>query len=123
MLFSYRFYNQDLLPGCLLIEVGGHGNNLNEALYAGQLAADINAWNTRFGGSVTIWYSYTLAEVTGTSTTLGAPAAQLGIQNLLVRVPSSSTLSDDERAALVQSQLEAGVEHVVVRDDAAGSFE
>lgn len=90
---------------------------------AGQLAADINAWNTRFGGSVTIWYSYTLAEVTGTSTTLGAPAAQLGIQNLLVRVPSSSTLSDDERTALVQSQLEAGVEHVVVRDDAAGSFE
>ena len=39
-LFSYRFYNQDLLPGCLLIEVGGHGNNLNEALYAGQLAAE-----------------------------------------------------------------------------------
>jgi len=23
----------------LLIEIGGHGNNLNEALYAGQLAA------------------------------------------------------------------------------------
>ena len=40
VLFSYRFYNQDLLPGCLLIEVGGHGNNLNEALYAGQLAAE-----------------------------------------------------------------------------------
>ena len=39
VLFSYRYYNQDLLPGCLLIEIGGHGNNLNEALYAGQLAA------------------------------------------------------------------------------------
>ena len=25
---------------CLLIEIGGHGNNLNEALYAGQLAAN-----------------------------------------------------------------------------------
>ena len=36
---SDRFYNQDLTTGSLLIEIGGHGNNLNEALYAGQLAA------------------------------------------------------------------------------------
>ena len=40
VLFSYRFYNQDLTAGSLLIEIGGHGNNLNEALYAGQLAAE-----------------------------------------------------------------------------------
>lgn len=39
VLFSYRFYNQDLTTGSLLIEIGGHGNNLNEALYAGHLAA------------------------------------------------------------------------------------
>ena len=39
VLFSYRFYNQDLTTGSLLLEVGTHGNNLNEALYAGQLAA------------------------------------------------------------------------------------
>lgn len=39
VLLSYRFYNQDLTTGSLLIEIGGHGNNLNEALYAGQLAA------------------------------------------------------------------------------------
>jgi stage II sporulation protein P len=39
VMLSYRFYNQDLTTGSLLIEVGGHGNNLNEALYAGQLAA------------------------------------------------------------------------------------
>lgn len=39
VLMSYRFYNQDLTTGSLLIEIGGHGNNLNEALYAGQLAA------------------------------------------------------------------------------------
>ena len=39
VLLSYRFYNQDLTAGSLLIEIGGHGNNLNEALYAGQLAA------------------------------------------------------------------------------------
>ena len=40
VLFSYRFYNQDLTTGSLLIEIGGHGNNLNEALYAGKLAAE-----------------------------------------------------------------------------------
>lgn len=40
VLFTYRFYNQDLTTGSLLIEIGGHGNNLNEALYAGQLAAE-----------------------------------------------------------------------------------
>ena len=39
VLFCYRFYNQDLTTGSLLIEIGGHGNNLNEALYAGYLAA------------------------------------------------------------------------------------
>ncbi len=37
---SYKFYNQDLTTGSLLLEVGGHGNTLNEALYAGKLAAE-----------------------------------------------------------------------------------
>ena len=49
MLFSYRFYNQDLTTGSLLIEIGTHGNNLNEALYAGQLAA--NALASLFTGA------------------------------------------------------------------------
>ncbi len=39
VLYSYRYYNQDLSTGALLIEVGGHGNSLDEALYAGHLAA------------------------------------------------------------------------------------
>lgn len=37
--FNYKYYNQDLTTGSLLIEIGGHANTLNEALYAGQLAA------------------------------------------------------------------------------------
>ena len=49
VLFSYRFYNQDLTTGSLLIEIGTHGNNLNEALYAGQLAA--NALASLFTGT------------------------------------------------------------------------
>ena len=59
---------------------------------AGQLTADIAAWQARFGDTVTLWYGYSLAEVTGSSSQLGAPAAQLGVKNLLVKVPSSSTL-------------------------------
>ena len=90
---------------------------------ADQLTADITAWEQRFGGSVTLWYSYTLAEVTGTSPTLGVPAVELGLKNLLVRVPSASTMTDEEHTALVQSQTEAGAEHVVVRDSTAGIFE
>lgn len=40
VLYSYRYYNQDLSTGALLIEIGGHGNDLNQALYAGRLAAE-----------------------------------------------------------------------------------
>lgn len=90
---------------------------------ADQLRADMAVWEQRFGSRVTLWYSYTLAEVSDTSSTLGVPAAQLGVKNLVVRVPSASTMTAEERAALVQAQTEAGVEHVVVRDNAAGSYE
>lgn len=37
ILFDYRFYNQDLTNGSLLIEVGSHGNTLEQALYSGEL--------------------------------------------------------------------------------------
>jgi stage II sporulation protein P len=37
ILFDYRQYNQDLSPGALLIEVGGHGNTITQAVYAGEL--------------------------------------------------------------------------------------
>lgn len=37
VLFDYRRYNQDLTTGSLLIEVGSHGNSLDEALYSGEL--------------------------------------------------------------------------------------
>ena len=90
---------------------------------ADQLRADMAVWEQRFGSGVTLWYSYTLAEVADTSSTLGVPAAQLGVKNLVVRVPSASTMTAEERAALVQAQTEAGVEHVVVRDNAAGYYE
>lgn len=37
ILFDYRHYNQDLTTGSLLIEVGTHGNTLEQAQYAGEL--------------------------------------------------------------------------------------
>ena len=40
VLFSYRFYNQDLTTGSLLIEIGSHGNTLEEAVYSGQLVGE-----------------------------------------------------------------------------------
>ncbi len=40
VLFDYRRYNQNLTTGSLLIEVGSHGNTLEQALYAGSLFGD-----------------------------------------------------------------------------------
>lgn len=37
VLFDYRYYNQDLTTGSLLIEMGGHANTLEEAKYSGRL--------------------------------------------------------------------------------------
>ena len=37
VLFDYRYYNQDLTTGSLLIEMGGHGNTLEQALVSGRL--------------------------------------------------------------------------------------
>lgn len=38
--FCYRKYNQDLTTGSLLLELGSHGNTLEEVLYTAQLAGD-----------------------------------------------------------------------------------
>lgn len=43
MLFDYRNYNQDISTGALLIEVGSHGNSLDEAVYTGELLGNIIA--------------------------------------------------------------------------------
>ena len=37
ILFDYRKYNQNLTTGSLLLEVGTHGNTLEQAVYAGEL--------------------------------------------------------------------------------------
>lgn len=37
---AYRYYNQDLTTGSLLIEIGGHANTVEEAIRGGQYAAE-----------------------------------------------------------------------------------
>lgn len=37
ILFQYCQYNQQVSPGALLIEVGSHGNSIDEAVYSGEL--------------------------------------------------------------------------------------
>lgn len=40
VLFDYCQYNQHLTPGSLLLEIGSHGNTLEQALYTGELVGD-----------------------------------------------------------------------------------
>ncbi|MGN0608339.1 MAG: stage II sporulation protein P [Oscillospiraceae bacterium] len=49
VLFDYRQYNQDLTTGSILIEVGGHANSIDEALYSGELIG--RALADLFGGT------------------------------------------------------------------------
>ena len=37
LMFDYRKYNQNLTTGSILVEVGGHANSLDEALYSAEL--------------------------------------------------------------------------------------
>ena len=50
VLCGYRFYNQDVTTGSLLIEIGGHANTLTEAVRAGEYAA--RALASLFGASM-----------------------------------------------------------------------
>ena len=57
-----------------------------------QLAADIAAWDARFEGSVTLWYGYSLGQMTEGASTVGGSATALGVRNLVVEVPAKQTM-------------------------------
>jgi len=61
-----------------------------------QLKADIAALQTRFEGSVTLWFSYTLDQCNTSSAALDVPAVTLGMNDLLVTADRL-----DEAAALI----------------------
>ena len=83
-----------------------------------QLIADIAALQTRFAGSVTLWFSYSLDQCSTSSVSLDVPAVTLGMENLLV---TADSMDDAARQQLQQSATENGVQHLVVRS--AGSFQ
>ena len=83
-----------------------------------QLKADIAALQTRFAGSVTLWFSYSLDQCSTSSVSLDVPAVTLGMENLLV---TADSMDDAARQQLQQSATENGVQHLVVRS--AGSFQ
>ena len=87
-----------------------------------QLAADIALWDARFSGSVTLWYGYSLAQVTDGAATVGGKADALGVKNLVVEVPAKQTMDEAARNALSDALAASGVEHTVFWDDAAGLF-
>ena len=79
---------------------------------ADQLKADIAALQSRFAGSVTLWFSYTLDQCNTSSVALDVPAVTLGMDNLLVT--ADKALDADSRTALEQSAVEQGVQHLVL---------
>ena len=79
---------------------------------ADQLKADIAALQSRFAGSVTLWFSYTLDQCNTNSVSLDVPAVTLGMHNLIV---TADTLDAAARGQLQQSAAEAGVQNVVIR--------
>jgi len=73
---------------------------------ADQLKADIAALQSRFAGSMTLWFSYTLDQCNTNSVSLDVPAVTLGMDNLLVTAdkptaaPHCSSLPPDRACSI-----------------------
>ena len=74
--------------------------------------ADIAALQSRFAGSMTLWFSYTLDQCNTNSVSLDVPAVTLGMDNLLVT--ADKAMDADSRTALEQSAAGQGVQHLVL---------
>lgn len=81
------------------------------------LAADIAAWQARFADTVTLWYEYPLSSCqTADSTTGSALPPELGVENLVIRLPAEDAVADETVDALAQQMKELGTAYVAVRD-------
>lgn len=87
-----------------------------------QLAADIAAWQERFAGRVTLWYEYPLSSCTAPDATTEASPAQLGVKNLLVRLPVEEPADEAQLAQVAQQMKDQGCESLVVRDGSSGRY-
>ena len=87
-----------------------------------QLAADIAAWQERFAGRVTLWFEYPLSSCTAPDSTTEARPAELGVKNLVVRLPVEEPADEAHLADTVRQMRELGCENLVVRDSASGRY-
>ena len=87
-----------------------------------QLAADIAAWQERFAGRVTLWFEYPLSSCTAPDSTTEARPAELGVKNLVVRLPVEEPANEAHLADTVRQMRELGCENLVVRDSASGRY-
>lgn len=89
---------------------------------AAQLTADIARWEEEFRDMVTVWYEYGYEVCVRRNVTLGARPAELGVKNLVIRMPGSDRPGKAQVNQVVQSMKELGAEYVAVWDGTTASF-
>lgn len=91
------------------------------------LQKDIAVWADRFAGRVTLWYEYGYAACQTPSTALDALPSELGVENLVLRMPAPAAEGEtppDVSALdeIVQAMKDGGCAYVVVRDGSTADF-
>jgi len=95
------------------------------ATRAEALTAAVAGWNTRFEGSVTLWYEYSYDACAAPVPALGATPCQLGVQNLMLRLPVAEEDEVIDLSGLediVAAMKDGGCAYVAVRDAAMADF-
>ena len=80
---------------------------------ADRLRADIDTLQTRFDGSVTVWFGYPLDQCENTSDVLDAAALTLGVRELLVTAAGDADA--EALSALEAAAREAGVRSLALQ--------
>ena len=86
------------------------------------LAADIASWQARFEGTVTLWYEYPLSSCLAADNTTGALPPELGVQNLIIQLPTDETASEQTRTEAAQAMLQLGVQQLALREGSAAQL-
>lgn len=93
---------------------------------AGALKRAVETWNARFAEQVTLWYEYEYSECAAVSQALGALPAELGVGNLLMRIPVATedepAPTDEAVAGAVAAAKDGGCAYVVVRSGSEAVF-
>ena len=99
--------------------------DVGTATRADALKNAIAGWNTRFEGRVTLWYEYSYNACTAPVPALEATPCQLGVQNLMLRLPvaeEDEVIDLSGLAGIVTAMKDGGCSYVAVRDAAIADF-